>query len=119
MGGLPQPQSQALASLLGRARAARLLGYLADGPAGRDARLQADLALARLRGGDPHGARLVAERAYRLQRGAAVGAQAWGMALAGSAADRPLAGALLAKARSIGGDNALLRASEAEHATRR
>ena len=96
------------------ARAARLLGYLGDGPAARDARLQADLALARLRGGDPRGARRSAERAYRLQRGAAVSAQAWGMTLAASREDGPLARALLAKARTIGGDNAMLRDSEAQ-----
>lgn len=101
------------------ARAARLLGWLADGPAARDARVHSDLALARWRGGDPHGARRSAERSYRLQRASAVGAQAWGMTLAPSRAEAALARALLAKARSMGGDNPMLQQSEARLATAR
>jgi tetratricopeptide (TPR) repeat protein len=95
-------------------RAARLLTYMGQGPGARDARLWADLALARQRSGDPAGARAAAERAYRLQRGSAMGAQAWGMVLADSPTDAATARTLLAKARDIAGNNPLLQQTEAK-----
>lgn len=98
-------------------RAVKLLDYLARSSGGRDAKVLADLSLARMRSGDVVGSRTAAEAAYRLQRASAVTTQAWGMALAGKGGDASLARILLAKARKIGGDNPLLRESESRLAS--
>lgn len=99
-------------------RAVRLLDYLATGPGARDAQVLADLSLARLRSNDAAGARAAAQAAYRLRPASAIAAQAWGMSLAAPGGDADLARILLAKARTIGGDNPLLRESEARLAAR-
>lgn len=84
-------------------RAAGLLGWLAENGAGSDARLMADLALARLRSGDGKGALLAGEQAFRLQPAARPGAEAWGMALAFAGGNDALAGALLARPTEAAG----------------
>jgi Flp pilus assembly protein TadD len=79
-----------------------------------DARLLADLSLARLRSGDAEAALASAEAAYRLQRASPVAAQARGMALAKLGRDPELAKALLDKAERIGGGNPLLKEARAQ-----
>lgn len=77
-------------------------------------RLLADLSLAQLRADDSKAALATAERAYALQRGSGVAAQALGMALAAQGDDPVRARALLDKARRIGGDNPLLAEARAQ-----
>lgn len=101
------------------ARAAHLLEFLAATGSGTDARLQADLSLARLRSGDGAGARSAGERAYRLQRAAPASAQAWSMALGGATADTALARALLEKARAASGGNAVMSEGEGRNSSLR
>ena len=55
-----------------------------------------------------------AERAYALQRGSGVAAQALGMALAAAGEEPQRARDLLDKARRIGGDNPLLAEARAQ-----
>ena len=71
---------------------------------GEDVRLLADLALARLQAGDPDLAEETAREAYRLQPSSAIAARAWGLSLAALQQRRVDAGALLDKAKSLGGD---------------
>lgn len=64
-------------------RADAALSFLAKAALGRDARLQADLAFARLRAGNAPAAGEAAEAAYRLQRSAMIATRALAMAAAG------------------------------------
>jgi len=89
-------------------RARKLLEYLADRGGGGDARLLADLSLTMLRSGDAPAASQVARQAWQVQRANPTVAQAWGMALARQGTSPGTAKALLAKARTIMGDNPLL-----------
>ena len=90
------------------ARCAALLDYLRQTGGARDVRLLSDLAIAQLRGGNRLGALQTSRAAYALQRGSALTAQAYAMALIANRQDLDLAGALLDKAQQIGGDNPLL-----------
>ena len=89
------------------AASAVLLESLVERGGGRDARLLADLSLAKLRAGDKAGALDSARRAWLLQPASPVGAQALGMALAATGRNAE-ARALLEQARATGGDNLLL-----------
>jgi len=96
-----------------------LLENLRQRGAVRDARLLADLSLAQIRLGDPGAAAESGARAYQLQRGSPVAAQAYGMALVAQGERLELAEQLLRKAQLIGGDNSLLAESRAQLAKRR
>lgn len=96
------------------AGARALLESLRQRGGNRDVRLLADLSLAQLRTDDSKAALATAERAYALQRGSGVAAQALGMALAAQGDDPVRARALLDKARRIGGDNPLLAEARAQ-----
>lgn len=85
-----------------------LLENLLQRGGGRDARLLADLSLAQLRSGDGGAALETARRAWHLQRGSAVTAQAYGMALIALKQEPAQARQLLDQARLLGGDNPLL-----------
>ncbi len=76
--------------------------------AGRDVQLLSDLALTQLRTGDTIAAEESARTAYRLHRSNPVAAQALGMSLVGNQDHKPVARALLEKARAIMGDNPAL-----------
>ena len=76
--------------------------------AGRDPQLQADLALVRLNTGDAEAALVAARRAYAIQRANPVATQALGVSLVAAQEQPETARALLAKARSLMGDNPLL-----------
>jgi tetratricopeptide (TPR) repeat protein len=90
------------------ARSRRLLEFLRDSGSGCDVRLLTDLAFAQMKAGDPASAVATAQRAYALQRASAVAAQAFGTTLVANRENPRAAGALLEKARVIGGDNAML-----------
>jgi len=93
-------------------RSQTLLENLRARGAGRDVRLLCDLSLAQLRSGDRIAALESARSAYALQRSSPVATQALAMALVANRAELSLARELIGKARKIGGDNALLRATE-------
>jgi len=76
--------------------------------AGRDVQLLSDLALTQIRTGDPEVGEATARLAYRLQRFNPVAAQAWGLGLAAAQDRKPVAKALLEKARVMMGDSQLL-----------
>lgn len=75
---------------------------------GRDALLLADLSQAQVRSGDTDAAFTTAQRAWRLQPGSPVTAQALGLALVAARRDPVQARALLDQSRLTGGDNPLL-----------
>lgn len=99
-------------------QAATVLDWLSRTGDARDARLQADLALARLRAGQA-GAEDAARNAWSLQRSSPLSAQALGMVLAASRREPRLARVALDQARAIGGNNPLLAESEARLALSR
>jgi len=98
-----------LAAYTGDWERARILYQTArSNGGGRDVQLLSDLALTQLRTGDASAAQVSAQHAYRLQRSSPVAAQAWGMSLVPTPDSKPLAKALLDKARTMMGDNAAL-----------
>lgn len=98
-----------LALRTGDARQAeQILDYLGRTGSGQDVQLLTDLALIRLGTGDPQGGERVAAQAYRLQRASPIAAQALALSYATLAVQRPQTVALIAKARAMLGDNALL-----------
>ncbi|NYH94104.1 tetratricopeptide repeat protein [Novosphingobium marinum] len=109
------PQSRVAARLsaemameLGRwYRARQLFEYLAANGE-EDVTTLGNLSLARLRTGDAEGAEQAARQAYRMQPANPVAAQNWGLALAATGGSEAKAGALLAKARAMMGDNSLI-----------
>jgi predicted Zn-dependent protease len=110
------PQSEAVARLVARRaandgdwkRARLLLENLKANGAERDVRVLADLSLAQLRSGDAAAAEANAREAYRIQRASPLAAQLWGLSLAALGQQRQAAIALLAKARRLVGDTALI-----------
>jgi hypothetical protein len=74
-----------------------------------DFRLLGDLSLAQLRAGNKAAARDTALSAYRLQRGSAMAAQAYAMALVANGEKGANVRRLLDKAEALGGSNPLLR----------
>jgi tetratricopeptide (TPR) repeat protein len=89
-------------------RAEAILDYLQRTGSGDDVQLLTDLALVRLGTGTPGLGEEVAARAYRLQRGSPIAAQALGLSYATLAIRRTDASSLLDKARQMLGDNPLL-----------
>lgn len=88
--------------------AQRLYAILAAGGRDRDLRLLSDLALVQAKTGDIDEAIATARRAQSLFRAHPMSAQALGVVLVASGEQRRDAASLLAKARSIAGDNPLL-----------
>ena len=81
-------------------RARLLLEHLAAGDGTRDAALLADLSLAQQRSGEPKRAEATARRAYAIQRGSPLAAEAWGRSLQ-ALGHREKGKALLAKSRTM------------------
>lgn len=100
-------------------RAMLLLEHLARNGADGDARVMAELSLARLRAGDARGAEEAGKRAWLLQPASPVTSRAWAMGLAGADQHPAAAAALFDKVRAISGDNALLAEARIMLATRR
>lgn len=90
------------------ARSRRLLESVALEGRSRDVQLLSDLALVQVRTGDVALGLETARRASALYRAQPLAAQAMGVALVAEGASRSGAGALLAKARLMMGDNPLL-----------
>ena len=88
--------------------AAGLLENLRQRGGNRDMRLLADLSFAQLRSGDAASALISAQRAWQLQPGSPLAAQALGMAMTEAGNDPSGARQLLLQARRMSGDNPLL-----------
>ena len=89
-------------------RGEALYAALAKGEGRRDVQVLADLALVQLNTGKPEQAMETARRAYRIQRANPVATQALAVSLVAAKQQPANARALLAKARRLMGDNALL-----------
>jgi cellulose synthase operon protein C len=89
-------------------RAERILEHLSRTGSGRDVQLLADLAMVEIGAGNAAEGEAEAQDAYRLQRANAMATQALGLALVEGRRRPHAAAALLDKARSLLGDNALL-----------
>lgn len=92
-------------------RARSILEWLRDTGSGRDVQLLSDLAVLEAQAGNGTAAEASAARAYRLQRANPLAAQALGLSFVAGGINPEEARALIDKARTMMGDNAMLAAA--------